>query len=112
VTAPPIDRIQGTLDMLILKSLVAGPMHGWAISHHIRDTSREVLQVNQGALYPALRRLEDHGWVTARWGVSDTNRRARFYTLTAAGRRQLAHETEGWLEFIRAVHRVMQLAPA
>ena len=110
--APSIDRIQGTLDMLILKSLGAGPMHGWAISHHIRDSSREVLQVNQGALYPALRRLEDRGWVTARWGVSDTNRRARFYTLTAAGRRQLAQETEGWLEFIRAVHRVMQLAPA
>ena len=112
MTPPPIDRIQGTLDMLILRTLLPGPMHGWAISHHIRDTSRDVLQVNQGALYPALRRLEDRGWVSARWGVSDTNRRARFYTLTAAGRRQLARETEGWLEFIRAVHRVMQLTPA
>jgi len=107
-----VDRIQGTVDMLILKTLSGGTLHGWAISHHIRQSSHDVLQLNQGALYPALHRLEDRGWVTAEWGTSDSNRRARFYSLTAAGRQQLAVETEGWLEFVRAVHRVMQLAPA
>ena len=106
------DRIQGTLDLLILRTLAEAPMHGWAISFHIRQTSGEVLRINQGALYPALHRLEDRGWVSAEWGVSDTNRRARFYALTTAGRRQLARETEGWLEFVRAVHGVLQLAPA
>ena len=107
-----VDRIQGTVDMLILKTLSGGAMHGWAISHHIRQSSHDVLQLNQGALYPALHRLEDRGWVTAEWGTSDSNRRARFYALTADGRKQLTVETEGWLEFVRAVHRVMQLAPA
>lgn len=110
MTAPPVDRIQGTLDMLILKTLAGQPMHGWGISHHIRQHSGDVLRVNQGALYPALHRLEDRGWVSAEWGVSDSNRRARFYTLTAQGRKQLARETAGWLEFIRAVHAVMQLS--
>ena len=110
-TPPPVDRIQGTLDMLILKTLTRGPMHGWGVSFHIRETSGDVLRVNQGALYPALHRLEDRGWVEAEWGVSEHNRRARFYTLTASGRRQLARDTEGWLQFIRAVHGVMQLAP-
>jgi transcriptional regulator len=108
--APALDRIPGTVDMLILKTLLTGPRHGWGISHTIRQRSRDVLQVNQGALYPALHRLEDRGWVEAEWGVSESNRRARFYTLTAEGRAQLAVETEGWLEFVRAVHRVMQLA--
>lgn len=108
----PLDRVQGTLDMLILKSLVARARHGWDISHHIRHSSREALQVNQGALYPALHRLEDRGWVSAEWGVSERNRRARFYTLTTTGREQLAVESESWLEFIRAVNRVMQLSPA
>jgi len=112
MTAPPLDRIQGTLDMLILKTLLLRSMHGWGISQHIRQSSQEILQVNQGALYPALHRLEDRGWVDAEWGVSESNRRARFYSLTAEGRRQLARETESWLEFVRAVHRVMQLAPA
>ncbi len=107
---PPLDRVQGTLDMLILKTLSRGPMHGWGISFHIRESSGEVLRVNQGALYPALHRLEDRGWVAAEWGVSENNRRARFYSLTAAGRKQLARETEGWLAFVRAVHGVMQLA--
>ncbi len=96
--------------MLILKTLSAGPAHGWAISHHIRQTSREVLQLNQGALYPALHRLEERGWVTAEWGVSESNRRARFYTLTPAGRAQLVVETTGWLDYVRAVQLVMQLA--
>ena len=111
-TPDATDRLQGTVDMLILKTLTLGPLHGWAIAHHIRQTSREVLQLRQGALYPALHRLEDRGWVTAEWGVSDANRRARFYTLTPEGRAQLAAETEGWLEYVRAVQRVMQLAPA
>lgn len=109
----PLDRIQGTLDMLILKTLAAGPsQHGWAISHHIRESSGAALQVNQGALYPALHRLEDRGWLSAEWGISERNRRARFYSLTAEGRKQLAAEAAGWLEFIRAVNRVMQLSPA
>jgi len=107
----PIDRVQGTLDMLVLKTLSLGRMHGWGISFHIRQTSGDVLRVNQGALYPALHRLEERGWVVAEWGTSDNNRRARFYALTVVGRRQLARETEGWLEFIRAVQAVMQLAP-
>ena len=108
----PLDRVQGTLDMLILKTLLTGPQHGWAISHHIRASSGEALKVNQGALYPALHRLEDRGWVLAEWGTSENNRKARFYRLTAEGRGQLRVETEGWLEFIRAVNLVMQITPA
>ena len=107
-----LDLPQGTLDLLILKAVSLEPQHGWAISHHIRATSREALQVNQGALYPALHRLEDRGWVSAEWGTSENNRKARFYRLTAEGRAQLRVETEGWLEFIRAVNLVMQIAPA
>ena len=107
----PQDLLAGTVDLLILRSLAEGPMHGWAISFHIRQTSGEVLRINQGALYPALHRLEDRGWVSAEWGVSDAGRRARFYELTAAGRRQLARETQGWIEFVRAVQGVLQLAP-
>ena len=105
----PADRLQGTLDMLVLQTLSTGPLHGWAISHHLRQTSREVFRVHQGSLYPALHRLEDRGWIAAEWGATEQNRRARFYTLTAAGRRQLARETASWLEFVRAVHAVMQL---
>lgn len=106
-----LDRIQGTLDMLILRTLTRGSMHGWAISHEIRQRSSDTLQVNQGALYPALHRLEGRGWVSAQWGLSESNRRARFYTLTTEGRAQLAHETADWLAFVRAVHQVMQLTP-
>ena len=106
----PFDRVQGTLDMLILKTLVAGAQHGWAISQTIRDRSGEAFQINQGALYPALHRLEDRGWVKAEWGTTDNNRRARFYTLTRAGRAQLREETNSWLEYIRAVKLVMQLS--
>ncbi len=117
MTSPPdridrLDRIQGTLDMLILRTLSGGAMHGWGISHQIRTRSSDALQVNQGALYPALHRLEERGWVSADWGVSENNRRARFYTLTPEGRAQLAHETADWLAFIRAVQQVMQLSPA
>ncbi len=107
-----LDRIQGTLDMLILRTLRDRAMHGWAISHHIRASSSEALQVNQGALYPALHRLEERGWLTADWGVSENNRRARFYALTDEGRQQLADQTSDWLAFVRAVHQVMQLTPA
>ncbi len=103
------DRLQGTLDMLVLKTLATGPLHGWAISHQLRQTSRDVFHVHQGSLYPALHRLEDRGWIAAEWGATEQNRRARFYTLTAAGRRQLVRETASWLEFVRAVHAVMQL---
>ena len=106
----PFDRVQGTLDMLILKTLLAGRQHGWAISQTIRERSGEAFQINQGALYPALHRLEDRGWVKAKWGTTEHNRRARFYTLTRAGRAQLTEETNSWLEYIRAVNLVMQLS--
>ena len=106
----PTDRLQGTLDLLVLRVLRQGTMHGWGISQHIQLISRDVLQVNQGSLYPALRRLEERGWIDAEWGVSDNNRRARFYRLTPAGRRQLAQETASWEEFVAAVTRVLQTA--
>jgi PadR family transcriptional regulator len=99
---------QGTLDLLILKTLAAGALHGWAISRRIRESSREVLQVQQGSLYPALYRLEDRGLITAEWGISPEGRRARFYRLTAAGRRQLAHETEAWRVYSSAVNLVLK----
>ena len=90
------DLLQGTLDMLILKSLQLEPMHGFGISVRIRQMSDEVLQVEQGSLYPALYRLEDQGWIKSEWGVSDNNRKAKFYSLTASGRRQLESETANW----------------
>lgn len=101
------DLLQGTLDVLILKTLAPAPMHGWGISQRIQQLSREVLQVNQGSLYPALHRLEEKGWIDSRWGTSENNRRARFYELTRAGRRQLAEETESWERFAGAVSRVL-----
>lgn len=106
----PSDRLQGTLDLLVLRVLRRGSMHGWGIAQEILQISREVLQVNQGSLYPALRRLEERGWIDAEWGTSDNNRRARFYRLTAAGRRQLAQETASWEEFVLAVTRILQTA--
>jgi PadR family transcriptional regulator PadR len=99
---------QGALDMLILKTLTAGPLHGWGISKRIRETSRDVLEVHQGSLYPALYRLEEKGWVRAEWGISPEGRRARFYQLTAAGRRQLAQQLAGWRLFSTAVNHVLQ----
>ena len=108
--AQPSDRLQGTLDLLILRVLRQGDMHGWGIAQHIQQISRDVLQVNQGSLYPALRRLEERGWIAAEWGTSENNRRARFYRLTSAGRRQLAQETASWEEFVAAVTRVLQIA--
>ena len=101
------DLLQGTLDLLILKSLVPAPLHGWGISKRIRQLSDDVLQVNQGSLYPALYRLEDRGLVKAEWGVSDEGRRAKFYRLTAAGKKALAEEQSDWRRFVFAVEQVI-----
>jgi transcriptional regulator len=94
--------------MLILKTLVVGPQHGWGISQRIQQISDEVLQVNQGSLYPALHRLEQRGWMSSSWGVTENNRQAKFYELTRAGRRQLEWETENWLRLSTAVGRIME----
>ncbi|HEX5439166.1 MAG TPA: PadR family transcriptional regulator [Gemmatimonadaceae bacterium] len=102
------ELLQGTLDLLILKTLASGPMHGWGVSQRIQQLSRDVLHVRQGALYPALHRLEDRGWISAAWGTSENNRRARYYRLTAAGRRRLAHETDSWQRYATAVHWILQ----
>jgi len=106
----PTDRLQGTLDLLILRVLRPAPLHGWGIAQHIQQISREVLQVNQGSLYPALRRLEERGWIAGRWDTSENNRRARYYELTAQGRRQLHQETASWEQFVHAVTRVLHPA--
>ena len=98
---------QGTLDLLILKVLSLGPQHGWAISERLHQVSRATVQVPQGSLYPALHRLERRGWVSARWDTSDNNRRAKFYELTRAGRRQLATEAEEWRRLTAAVDLVL-----
>jgi transcriptional regulator len=102
------DLLQGTLDLLVLKTLALGPEHGWGISQRIRQVSRDVFQVNQGSLYPALHRLEEQGWVSSEWGVSDANRQAKFYRLTRAGERQLERETESWTQMASAVARILQ----
>jgi len=107
---PPVDLLQGTLDLLILRTLRSGPQHGWAISERIEQISQDVLQVNQGSLYPALHRLEHQGWIRAEWGVSELGRRARFYELTAAGRKQLQFETELWERTSAAIGRVLKFA--
>src|ERR671939_379419 len=103
------DLLQGTLDLLILKTLQTGPAHGWDIAQRIRQLSREVLSVNQGSLYPALHRLERQGWIAAQWGASDNNRRAKFYELTRAGRRQLDAETDAWKKLTSAVELVLRM---
>src|SRR5436305_7735495 len=105
-----LDLLQGTLDLLILRALQTEPMHGWAISERIQLISQEVLQVNQGSLYPALHRLEHRGWIKAEWGVSELGRRARFYLLTASGRKQLEIETENWDKLSEAIARVLRMA--
>jgi transcriptional regulator len=102
--------LQGTLDMLILKTLSRGAMHGYAIAQFIQDSSRDVLHVEEGALYPALHRLELRGWLRAEWGTSDNNRRAKYYKLTATGRRELESETAYWSRVAAAVTRVMRTA--
>ena len=104
------DLLQGTLDLLILRTLQNGPMHGWSISERIQQISRDVLQVNQGSLYPAMHRLEHQGWIAAEWGVSELGRRARFYKLTAKGRKQLEAENENWARLSDAIGRVLKLA--
>jgi transcriptional regulator len=102
------ELLQGTLDVLILKTLALAPMHGWGIAQRIHQLSRDVLQVNQGSLYPALYRLESKGWIRSEWGNSDNNRRAKFYELTKTGRRQLTDETDSWERFAAAVARVLE----
>jgi transcriptional regulator len=106
--APTIDLPQGTLDILILRTLALGPNHGWAISERIRQVSSKVLQVQQGSLYPALHRLERRGWIKARWGASENNRRAKFYELTSSGRRQLEVEEKEWKSLVEAIARVLE----
>ena len=104
----PTDLVQGTLDLLILKTIALEPMHGWGIAQRIRQVSKEVLQVNQGALYPALHRLEQSGWIRAKWGESDNNRRAKFYSLTPAGRKYLERERANWERLSTAIGLVLQ----
>jgi len=104
------DVLQGTLDLLILKTLARGPMHGYGIVVHIQRVSADVLRVEEGSLYPALHRIEQAGWINAEWGVSDNNRRAKYYSLTAAGRKQLAREEEDWDKLTRAVAKVLRFA--
>jgi transcriptional regulator len=108
MTHPPSDVLQGTLDLLILKTLSLQPMHGWGISQRIQQLSHDVLQVNQGSLYPALHRLEQKGWIAAEWGTSENNRRAKYYRLTPTGERELATEVENWKRYTGAVRLVLQ----
>jgi PadR family transcriptional regulator, regulatory protein PadR len=109
-SADVIDLPQGTLDVLILKVIALGPQHGWGISERIQQISSDVLQVQQGSLYPALHRLERRGWVRAKWGASENNRRAKYYELTAAGRKQLQAETEAWRKLTVAVGQILETA--
>jgi transcriptional regulator len=104
------EMLQGTLDLLVLRTLAIGPAHGHTIAHAIERESDEVLQVEHGSLYPALHRLEDRGWIASFWGTSENNRRARYYRLTPAGRRQLAAQTSRWQELVRAIDRVLRPA--
>ncbi len=102
-----VDLLQGMLDMLILKALSLEPMHGWGMAQRIQQISRDALQVNQGSLYPALHRLEHRGWITANWGVSENNRKAKYYRLTETGSRQLAAETDTWRRISAAVDLIL-----
>jgi len=105
---PRLDLPQGTLDLLILKALSLGSQHGWAVSDRIRQISRETLSVPQGSLYPSLHRLERRGWIKAKWGTSENNRRAKYYELTARGRAQLATEAHAWQRLVAAVGLIME----
>jgi PadR family transcriptional regulator, regulatory protein PadR len=107
-----VDLLQGTLDMLVLKALTGGAMHGYAITRWLEDTTDAALQIEEGSLYPALHRLAKRGWVQAEWGVSENNRRAKYYTLTAGGRRQLRVEANAWAVFSDVVARVLSAEPA
>jgi len=104
----PTDLVQGTLDLLILKVVALEPMHGWAIAQRIRQMSGEVLQVGQGALYPALHKLEQNGWISSEWAVSENNRRAKYYTLTKDGRKALQRETADWERLATAISLVVR----
>jgi PadR family transcriptional regulator, regulatory protein PadR len=106
----PTDLVQGTVDLLILRTIALQPLHGWAIAQRIAQLSNEVLQVQQGSLYPALQRLERQGWITAEWGTSENNRRARFYRLTRSGRAHLEREVAGWERLSGAIAAVLKLA--
>jgi transcriptional regulator len=105
-----VELFQGTLDMLILRALRPGPLHGYAAMRRIREVSGDELRINEGALYPALHRMEERGWVDAEWGLTDGNRQAKFYRLTPLGRSQLDAETENWHRYVAAVARVLQEA--
>ena len=104
----PTDLVQGTVDLLILKTIALEPLHGWAIAQRIRQLSDEILQVQQGSLYPALQRLEKQGWITADWGASENNRRARFYRLTKAGQKRLAQEEAAWARLSSGIGLVLK----
>jgi len=104
------DVLQGTLALLVLKTLARGPMHGYGITLHIQRISRDILRVEEGSLYPALHRMEQDGWISAEWGASENNRRARFYALTAKGRKQLAEEEKNWERLTEAVASVLRFA--
>ena len=106
----PTDLVQGTLDLLILKIILLEPMHGWAIAQRIRQMSGEVLQVGQSALYPALHKLEQQGWIEAEWMISETNRRAKYYSLTAAGRKALTQEAANWERLSGAISAIVRTA--
>jgi PadR family transcriptional regulator, regulatory protein PadR len=106
----PIGLVQGTLDLLILKTIAPQPMHGWAIAQRIHQVSKDVLQVNQGALYPALHRLEQRGWIAAEWGESENNRRAKFYSLTKSGKKYLQSEQANWERLSAAIGLVLKTA--
>jgi transcriptional regulator len=108
LTAERIDLPQGTLDLLILRTLSLEPQHGWAISERVQQVSSDVLRIQQGSLYPALHRLERRGWIKARWGTSENNRRAKYYELTRTGRKQLEAETESWRKLTAAVAQVLE----
>src|SRR5487761_619208 len=104
----PTDLLQGTLDLLILKTLALEPMHGWGVAQRIQQVSKDVLQVHQGALYPALHRLEQNGWIRAKWGESENNRHAKFYSLTSAGRKYLEREQANWERLSTAIGLVLE----
>ena len=105
-----LDLLKGTLDVLVLKALTWGPRHGYAVARWLHDTSGDVLRVEEGALYPALHRLERRGWIESEWGLSENNRRAKYYQLTPAGRRQLRAELSAWARYVEAVGKVLQPA--
>ncbi len=106
---PQTDALRGSIDLLILKTLSLAPMHGWGIGHRVQQLSTGILEVNQGSLYPALQRLEKGGLITSRWEATENNRRARYYRLTAAGRRALGEEIESWRRFATAIEAVIQI---